>query len=187
MINIEINNKIYEFPQKWEEVTLRKYLEIINLPTEMGNIERSIKLVGILGGIEENILYRLSVNELNKIDISFVIKPFEITEVKEEFIINDKTFRVVDYNSLTMGEFILVEELFKEDYQKKYGELISIILRPTNESGIIDNYNQTLAKQYKELFLDNLNIQDIFSIFVFFCGGEANYTTYMKDFLNKMK
>ena len=102
MIKIQIEDQVYDFPQSWSEITLGQYLQIAMIPADMYPIKRAVRLISVLGDIYEGTVERISIEDIIKIDLSWIDKPIS-PKPQEKFIIDGKDYMAVNFKKLTPG------------------------------------------------------------------------------------
>jgi len=184
MKTIKFNEKEYEVPTKWEEVTLRDQMVV----SEIQDSETYIKSIALLAGY-----CRLPVNELKKANITEVTKLFELlsfvnTPMQEEPI---STFRYKGeewnvHDTLLNGEFqdfIAVETIMKNNGNNVYKSLpmlIAILAKKHGEH--LDDYEDQLNER-AEFFME-LPITIANSLAVFFYSIANQHSTNMGVYSN---
>lgn len=170
MIKFTLNNKEYNIPSSWDNVTIADFRELMkvvrNQPMYDNDILFSLKLVStvtkipyeILEGITTEDFYRLQ-KELEWANI--MATPSD----KKEFIIKGiKYIPVTDFNQLKMGEVISCELLIKDSEPDELaGNLMPILVRRAvkhKRKEVPADYDSDDYDDNKELFLHNLSIRD---------------------------
>ena len=83
MYKLEIEEKEYEFPSGWDEVTLDQLMYIQEcLKEPKSELYLLIDLLSGIAGIDKEILYEIDLSDLNKIDMSWISEKIE-KEVKQ--------------------------------------------------------------------------------------------------------
>lgn len=152
-MKVEIN-----VPNSWKDLTIKKFqqfekLQAQNLPAK----DKTIKTVSLLCDVEESLLKRLKLSEveeiakeLNKLDAS---KPLEVemsTIIKHK---GKKYGLIPNMSEMTTGEFIDLETFIQDGVIKNLHTIMSILYRPIIGKVTIagqyevEDYNPTQQKE----------------------------------------
>jgi hypothetical protein len=171
-ILIRDGSKIITIPSCWQDISLRKYMEIVKIKEDESEEFKSLYVIEAYTGIPLIELKRMKLTELHV--IVDVLK-FITTEIPEEpienFIINGETYHVTQ--SLLLEEaqdYFAVEAILQEAEQdpfKALPKLLAVVCKKPQES-----LDQIDIIKRSELFLDGLNIVQANALRVFFyhCG-----------------
>lgn len=192
MVDIKIGKEKYECPDRWSEVSIKKYngiLEILKL--KEGDLRKNIKIISLLSGIDIEILYNLPVNELNKLPLDFLNKLPDKKELSLVNICGEEYGIIPNLKFMSLGEYIDLDELCK-DAEKNFIDILSILLRKVKEkeekdgeliSYEIEEYDIKTIPKRKKIFEDELDIETAFSITNFFLYSEDGYLRNMTKYL----
>lgn len=178
MITLIINNENYYMPENWDEVSMRKGIELTKVSDE-NPLFRTAKIIQVLTGIKYDLIMDMPIAEFNKIDLSWV----DNQEIKKKnaFIIDNVTYVInTDLNSMSVGEF--ADTQFFMTSIDTYDKLIAVLLRPKDEK-----YDSKKVEERSKLFNENLSAGDLFSITNFFLDGEQGLLVNLMTFLSKVK
>lgn len=190
-IKIDGETKIYNIPDKWEEVTVEQFSNIFKIDREiLTDIEVTVEVLKCLTDISEDDLYAMDPSQFSKVTnlIKFTNKDIVGTKVESIEVEGEKYFLKKDYNSLTMGEVISLELLMKEDstFMTVMPEMLCIFLRKKLENGELESFRKSFMER-KEIF-KNVSIADVNDLFLFFSNGENSLESNMKGSLeNQIK
>ena len=146
--NFEIN-----IPLSYNDITLSKYKELLNLYEETDNKPEITQIISVLSGIPNEELKTYPVEVMNVImeKLSYLAEPLtsdssnEIEIKGEKYIINRK-------EKLKFGEFVDAQTLLKND-KNNFAYLLAIICRKENEiydDDFISNKIDDRIKMYSE-------------------------------------
>lgn len=197
MKQFKLNEREYEMPTSWDEMSLSKYVELAKLEELKENFGMPelylLKVIEALCGAEQGDLDDLTldmVNELSR-EVNYLQEQPVWSNSKHIEIEGQDYVFPEDLNKLTMGEYISIKTL--QEQQTTQADLIpwllSIILRPGKKE-----YNEETKKEYwkqdkfnvanlehrRELFLK----QPVFNLMgpvTFFLNGNETYMTSIKD------
>jgi len=184
-----LNEKKYYVPQNWEELTLKRYVNIAKLEEKKSEVILQelylLKVIEALIDVEDGELDDLTLDMVNEItlDMVFLNDDYDFTKHKKVLKIGDVDYVFPsDLNKLTMGEYISMktfQENIKSDAEA-IPYILSIILRPgkliKNEETGLEIWHQNRfdvenLEYRKELFLTQPCI-DVMGPVVFFLGGK---------------
>ena len=171
----------FEYPEKWSELTLRKFQELNIIKEDTDEIDKIIKINSALTGIPEDALLALPYTEFNKItnNCRFVFEKTDDSELRYTFEIEGIKYGLsYDIAKMSTGEFLDLDS-YVRDQDNMIGNLhyvLAILYRPiTKEDGRrkkpfcydIEKYDSTNIDERAELFLDNVTADICISIMVF--------------------
>lgn len=170
-------------PESWEEVSLGLYQKIDSLRYREyhSDVAYFIDIIDKMGIMDKGMLLQLDVIELNKIaqEIGWVVNLPEIEE-KTEVEIDGQVFRFKsELEKMTVGEAISIEMLMDSGKQTEIESIdivLSVLLRPIDENGEMEEFNADLVDERRELFLEKLSIVDVYGFIIFFYAGVGNST-----------
>lgn len=178
MKTIKLENREYNFPTSWKEVSFDKYLAI-NKVDEINDMYKIAKFVSILSGIEYEKVLEIPFSEFNKIPIDWMIKVED--KVQNEWIINDIKYCIsLNLNQMTTAEYMDTVTFSKSI--DTFDKLIAIILRPEGEK-----YSSVNLEARAKLLRNNLNGNDVYNITNFFLTGEMGLFESLTTFLQKIQ
>lgn len=148
MHKIKINKATHEFPSGWDEVTLRHFKEVIAIIEEydeeedakldegekmLREIEKKVRIVSALGGIDENLLMSASLESVARVwdSMEWVLVP----PAKDKFtgFVNlpdgDRLFFNSNLDDTTYGQFVDVQEFMKEGFWKNSEKILAVYVR----------------------------------------------------------
>jgi len=160
----------------WSEVNLSEFIEISKVEVDESLVSRPIakmvKMCSILSNVDESDILNATSEVLNDLftKVNFVIEQPEIS-LATSFEIDGVEYTYTDYNSLTAGEMIGIEQLLIEGQssgRNTLPEQLAILVRPAER--VIDpvDNSKTIVRVKKfdsdemnaraELFMDKLTV-----------------------------
>lgn len=187
MINLEIEGKEFQLASDWSEITFGQYIDIINVNKDnsLNDLAKAVRIVAHISNKPEEC--ESSLLELSKDDFESLAKEFEwtnkeitaIASEKETLEIDGKTYKIKkDYNRLTLGEMISVEELISHNknldaFEVAFGVLLREVDENGNEKGFDgDVFNFVVTKLQSKVML-----LDVYNYITFFLRGVQKSTT----------
>jgi hypothetical protein len=189
MRSFTLNEKTYNLPENWEELTLKVYVNIAKLEETksqyiLGELYL-LKMIEALADAEDGELDDLTLSEVEDISLSLAFLQTQYDWENLKSIEIDGTTYVFpsDLNKLTMGEYISMKT-FQESVGSQAEALpyiLAIILRPgklvkDDETGeekwVQDKFTANNIEFRKELFL-NVSVIKLMGPISFFLGGKV--------------
>lgn len=182
MKKIEINEKVYELPTGWGEVTpatfrrIFKYKDKINENTPIMSI---VLFAAALLNIKETEIYNLDKSYFMEIAdaLSFLNKKIVPKKYRKKYIEigGEKYFIKKDYKKLTVGEMISFEITTqdKDNYYDLIAPSLAVLIR--EKEG--DRFDAKKYEKYIPLIETKLDMQTITDITNSFFPGGLTYTT----------
>jgi hypothetical protein len=135
-IKKEGKTKEYNVISSWEDVTLEKWLRLIQVKTGSKTTE-ALETITALSDIPKQLVKQLGIqdvavimNELGKLQIE------ENSELKKIIEVNGKEYAFhPDLNSITLGEYADLETFIKNGIEDNMPEVMAILYRPITEKG----------------------------------------------------
>ena len=161
-------------PTAWEDVTLNEFIELSKLDIDSfdSHIDYYISMLGIFGNDDlNNILEFVKLTDVADIinQMAFMNTPPRNLDNKE-VTIKGEVFRLIqNMNELTVGEYISIETLIEQgklDSISSIPAILSVILKPIGEE-----FDSNLVNARMELFKNELSIEDVLGMSVFFSIG----------------
>lgn len=172
MVNLRVEDKVYNMPSNWEEVTIKTYQELQKvMEQEYPNLKQIVYFISVLSKCPIDLLYKCNIEDLNKIDLSWISTKID-NKIEKITTINDKKYGVIkDMKHLSLGEYIDLDE-FSKNINDNMHKVCAILMRPViQEDGdlyIIEKYDTNSLEQRAKLFLDNMNVIQLYSLSSFF-------------------
>lgn len=186
MINVKIDDVVYEIPEKWDEVSITRWrsLNILQsyLKDDMNDEERltfNLELISILTDIPYDTLLNIPGEYYKTIieTISFYFKDKLNDEPKKEIVVDGKIYKLIELNKLTLGDRANIDIIRDSDtLEGRIGRVMSILYRYDGEPDL--NMEQRDEKEL--LFNENVSINDVWGTMIFFLGLIETYTNNTK-------
>lgn len=194
----KLNEKEYNMPTCWDDMTLGVYVKLAKLDEtkEAFGIPELylLKVIEALCSAEEGDLDELTLDMVTELsnEVGFIQEEPKWNTTSRHIVINDIDYVFpADLNKLTMGEYISIKML--QEQQTSQADLIpyllSVILRPGKkvlneetgkETWVQDKFSTNNLEHRKELFLT----QPVFNLMgpvSFFLNGSGISTINTKD------
>lgn len=184
MVRLILEEKEYYLPESWDEVTYSMYKKFSLLEIENENyIEYIMMVISMITGIDIKYLNSLEKNSFNNIisAMSFLLDFERSNSIKNKFNIGDDSYVVKDLKKLTMGEYISLEMLIKENALKNAGNIIYILFRKNDEE-----FDSSKMEENGKIIEDNLGVIDVLNMLDFFLFIGKTYTKIM-NFYSKVR
>ena len=162
-------------PQEWSDVTLDEFIKLSELDINSFDnaIEYYLRMLVIFGNDNlEDIKEFLKISDINDIigQMSFLNTTPKQLDLKS-VVIDDVEYHLSDnLNKLTVGEYVSIESLIEKGKLTSISAIptiLSVILRPKGEE-----FNSDLVNSRIKLFKENLNIEQVIKMSLFFLNGE---------------
>lgn len=183
-----LNNKEYNYPESWEELTVERYVNIAKLEESRADYFLAelylLKMIETICGAEDGELDELILDDVIEIssNITFLQKDYSWPNIKTLEIDGVTYVFPTDLNKLTMGEYISMKT-FQENSKSNADALpyiLAIILRPGKlikdeetgqEKWVQDKFTINNIEWRKELFMKQ-PVTNLMGPITFFLGGK---------------
>ena len=192
-IKKEGKTKQYKLISSWEDVTLEKWLELIDLETGSKSNE-AIETITALSNIPKQLVKELGIQDVAVIMGRIAkLQAEQNSSLKRIIEVEDKEYGFMpDLNSITLGEYADIETFIKEGIENRLPELMAVLYRPIvekkNDVYTIEAYDGNITIRTEEM--KNMNAEQVQSALVFFwsLGNELSkiLPLYLMERLNKM-
>jgi hypothetical protein len=203
MKDFKLNDKDYQMPTDWQDMNLRKYVELAKLEEMKESFGMPelylLKVIEALCDAEGGDLDDLTLDMVSELanEVGFLqAEPVWSNTRHIEIEGKDYVFPE-DLNRLTMGEYISIKTL--QEQQTTQADLIpwllAIILRPgrkeyneetKKEKWIQDKFNTANLEWRKELFM-NQPVMNLMGPVTFFLNGNGTFMNSIKDSIPEVK
>ena len=192
-IKKEGKTKQYKLISKWSDVTLEKWLKLVEVETESKTTE-ALETITALSDIPKQLVKELGIQ-----DVAVIMSKIAELQVKQD----SKLKRIIevegkeygfhpDLNSITLGEYADIEVFIKNGIENNLPELMAVLYRPIiekkNEAYVIEAYDGELSIRAEEM--KKMSAEQVQSALVFFwsLGNELLkiLPLYLMERLNKM-
>lgn len=196
-IKIKKGKKVKNFKliEKWSDVTLEKWLKLIQLKNKNKSKE-ALDTITLLSDIPKQL-----VNQLELKDIAVIMN--QIAKLQQEK--NSSLKRIIeidgkeygfhpDLDSITLGEYADIETFVKDDIEKHLPEVMAVLYRPIKEKGengvyTIEAYDGNI--RIRTEIMKKMSSEQVQSALVFFWnfGKELSKTlpSFLMQKLKEMK
>ena len=192
-IKKEGKTKQYNVISKWSDVTLEKWLKLVEVETE-SKPKEALETITALSDIPKQLVKELGIqdvavimNRIGELQIEQDSKLKRIIEVEgKEYGFHP------DLDSITLGEYADIETFIKNGIENSLPELMAVLYRPIvekkNDIYIIEAYDGNISIRAEEM--KKMAAEHVQSALVFFwsLGNELSkiLPLYLMERLNKM-
>tara|TARA_R110001599_G_scaffold306498_1_gene512981 strand:+ start:305 stop:907 length:603 start_codon:yes stop_codon:yes gene_type:complete len=190
-IKIKKEGKVKQFKliSKWEDVTLEKWIKLIEF-NEKSKSKEALETIVQLSNIPKSL-----VNQLELKDVATIMN--RVSELQSEQ--NGLLKRIIeidgkrygfhpDLDSITLGEYADIESFIKKDMEKNLPKFMAILYRPIIEetdSGVytIEAYDGNISIRADEM--KKMSAEQVQSALVFFWSFARILLTILPSFLTQ--
>jgi|TARA_R110001599_G_scaffold7054_1_gene34910 hypothetical protein len=195
-VKIKKQGKVKEFKliSKWSDVTLEKWLKLIDFETGSKTKEAE-ETIAALSNIPKDLIKQLELKDVAIIMGKIAeLQQEEDSSLKRIVEIDGKEYGFhPDLDSITLGEYADIETFIKNDIEKNLPELMAVLYRPITEKkndvytiAAYDGNIQIRAEEMKKM-----SAEQVQSALVFFyhLGKELSeiLPSYLMEQLTEMK
>jgi hypothetical protein len=193
MIKIEIEDKIYNLPSNWDEISLGQLMDLneVNKRKFISDVDHTATIVESISDLPADIFLELPLEDFKTLSDLFDwigTLPTK-SDIEPSIIIDGVKYVPVDLRTLSAGEFISLEVFQNEGDVNKNLHLISSILIRPEVDGQIEKLKDIVDIQKRaELFKEKLMVGIYWPIVdSFFYGAASSSLTNMSDSLEQPK
>jgi len=184
MIELKIEGKIYQMPNSWEEVTLKKYIEIQSV--EEDGAKQLIAYISILSGCPLKTLLQVSLDSLSNFDMSWLNKPMS-EGVEMILVIDGKKYGLIkDMKKISLGEYVDLDYYTLGESHKNLHYILAIMMRPViledGELYIIEKYDSEKLEDRAKIFFEFMNMKQLHNCSHFFSNSANGFIQNLKSF-----
>ena len=196
-VKIKKQGKVKEFKliNKWSEVTLSKWLKLIDFHNGSKSSEAT-ETIAALSDIPKKLIKQLELKDVAVIMGRVAeLQQKQNSSLKKIIEVEGKEYGFhPDLDSITLGEYADIETFIKNDIEKHLPELMAILYRPITERGengvyTIKAYDGNIRIRAEQM--KKMSAEQVQSALVFFYHlGNVLLTTlpsYLMDRLKEMK
>ena len=195
-VKVKKEGKVKEFKliSSWEDVTLEKWLQLIDFETGT-KTEEATETIAALSNIPKQLVKELALK-----DVAVLMS--KIAELQQKQDTNLKKIIEIegieygfhpDLDSITLGEYADIETFIKGGIEKHLPELMAVLYRPIKEKKndiyIVDAYDGNIRLRTEEM--KKMSAEQVQSALVFFynLGKELSeiLPLYLMERLKEMK
>ncbi|KAA6333168.1 hypothetical protein EZS27_018395 [termite gut metagenome] len=169
MKKIKIEEKTYNVPENWKDITLRSYetFSSIKIENRIGEIQLVSKVSSIPLNVLSNLplsFYTEILNTICFIFCSISYKPLSfVSDGEYDYYVNTK-------EELTLAQYVDIENVYSdENGENKLSEILAIVCLKKDEK-----YLPELLETRKEMF-ENMPMDKVFPLLTFFLQFSENY------------
>jgi len=189
MIEVRIENKVFELPSDWEEVTFKRFIGLTSIQEDGMNSELEIfvKALTALSGDKSfsNYLNKMSIDDFNTLKdyFNWIAEDFDSQKYKSEtniFEIHGEKWKLKDnFNKLSVGEMVSLELMLKDKKMdlSPYEIAFGILFRRVDDQGNEVAFNVDDMIKIILNYSDEIYVTDVISKLDFFLSGENASTT----------
>ncbi len=185
--------KEYNVISKWSDVTLEKWLKLVEVETE-SKPKEALETITALSDIPKQLVKELGIK-----DVAVIMSRIGELQVEQD----SKLKRIIevegkeygfhpDLDSITLGEYADIETFIKNGIENSLPELMAVLYRPIvekkNDIYVIEAYDGNIDIRAEEM--KKMSAEQVQSALVFFwnLGSELSkiLPLYLMERLNKM-
>ena len=185
--------KQYNLISKWSDVTLEKWLKLIDVETDSKSKE-ALETITALSDIPKKLVKELGIQ-----DVAVIMSKMAELQTQQDSKLK-RTIEVggieygfhPDLDSITLGEYADIETMIKNDIEKNLPELMAVLYRPIvekkNDVYLIEAYDGNIsirAEEFKKMKAEQVQS----SLFFFYnLGKELSkiLPSFLMERLNKI-
>ena len=172
-VKVKKEGKVKEFKliSSWEEVSLEKWLQLIDFETG-SKTEEAEETIAALSNIPKQLVKELALSDVAVIMSRIAeLQQKQDTKLKRIIEIDGVEYGFhPDLSSITLGEYADIETFIKNGIEKHLPELMAVLYRPIKEKKndiyIIDAYDGNIRLRTEEM--KKMSAQQVQSALVFF-------------------
>ena len=150
-------SKNYKLISNWSEVTLEKWLKIIDFELDTKS-EEAVETIALFSTLPKKMINQLALSDVAIImDKIGELQSNQDTKLKNIIEINGVEYGFMpDLSSITLGEYADIEQFIKNGVEKHLPELMAVLYRPikkknNNEFYVIDAYDGDIRLRAEEM------------------------------------
>ncbi|QDP57136.1 MAG: hypothetical protein Tp172MES593141_17 [Prokaryotic dsDNA virus sp.] len=164
--------KQYKLIESWEDVTLEKWIKLINI-NDNDKSKEALETIALLSDIPKKLINQLGIQ-----DVALILS--KIAELQKKA--NSSLKKIIEINGkrygfhpslsdITLGEYADIEAFMKNDLQQNLANVMAILYRPIIEEGengfyTIEPYDGKIDKRAEEM--KKMSSEQVQSALVFF-------------------
>lgn len=163
MNKFEINGKEYQFPQSWDDITMKQYCHLFhNLPTAPSDASDEEKLahtidteaiiISRLLGENDDFVSNLPIEVFLTLQkqVRFIYSISDFTESKIFYLnIDGRRYWMPEPQEMSLRQYIDADMIMKEESDNQFIELLACLLLPYGKDGKFEydgNYQELIPK-----------------------------------------
>jgi len=173
-----------KIPTDWSDITIGQFQEVyaINkLPNSLV-LEKDIKIISIVTGVEESIIGNIDINDYSTImeRLSFMLNLPNDKGLKTEFKFEGKKYNLqINVNKLKLSQYIDIEMLSKSQDEIIYNmhKILSVFMSDSK------GYDTDEMLKRADVIKQHMTIDMAYPVVVFFYLNYTNLLKGMQDYL----
>lgn len=191
MIEVTIEDKVFELAENWEDITFAQYLDVSNLGKDEGltDLLKAVKIIASLSDKPaqcEEYLLKMDKQDFEELAGYFLWTNKQIADVsepKDHVLIEGKKYHIKkDYNKLTIGEMASIEGLIANNKNLDPMEVVFGVLLREDVDGKEKDFNEDDFLYILTSLKEKVMLMDIYSHISFFLSGVEKYSKTTKGF-----
>ena len=187
MIKITLNEKEYQLPDSWMDVTIGQFQDLNNIDVDYDNITKNMSIISILAGCSIDELLDLPAIEYNKLCELITFLDSQIPDkICDEWTFNDITYKydaeITQYN---VSMFLDLDAMSKGGVDNLH-LLLAIMYRPFKDNKI-GKYRANEVVERAKLFQENMPVSIAVAAQLFMSAFLINSIQIMKASLVEEK
>jgi hypothetical protein len=187
-VKVKKEGKVKEFKliSSWKDVTLEKWLKLIDFETGT-KTEEATETIAALSNIPKQLVKELALKDV-AILMSKIAKLQQKQDTKLKNIIEIEGVEYgfhPDLDSITLGEYADIETFIKNGVENHLAELMAVLYRPIKEKKndiyIINSYDGNIRLRTEEM--KKMSAEQVQSALVFFYTFGKELSTILPSFL----
>lgn len=149
MLKININDKEYDLPEKWKEISMKTYCHLFYKLQETNDkmdetektlitIRNEAKIISRLLGENDDYIMSLPIDVFNKLrtKIQFLYEINDFLNSKIFYLnIDGKRYFLPAPNEMSLRQYIDADMIMKEENENQFIELLACLLLPVGKDG----------------------------------------------------
>jgi len=163
--------KSYDIIDSWSDVTLEKWLRILDLK-DKSNSEEAIATIVALSNIPQDLVRQLPLSDVSTIMSSITeMQKQQDTKLKKRFFVEGIEYGMhPNLSAITLGEYADIEHYIKLGIEKHLPEVMAILFRPViarkNDAYTIQAYDGDISIRAE--ILKTMSAEQVQNALVFF-------------------
>ena len=175
----------FNVPEKWEDINLKKFQQIMRLYESSENKPDIIDLISIITDKDKEIIKQLPMDFIDKIMVRllFLNEPIKCDD-SNKITIDGEEYLINHMEQLKFMEYVDVNTLLDHD-KLNYAGILSILCRKKNEE-YNDDYISNILPKRLEMF-ENQPVTNIMPLIGFFLLLSDSFETHLQSCLTEGK
>ncbi len=161
-------------PSSWKEVSIKQFQELSEV--ESTGAQGAIERLSILCDCDPEDLRKTEIDTLNQLadKVRWTEALPSQDSYKKEFSLDGKRFHIINFEKVTLGEWVDLEQLVSDGAQKNLHKILAIVYReilydePEIELLSVKPYDVVESAKNSLLFQEELDVQTVYGSCLFF-------------------